>query len=183
MGPAVQPTQGLRLCMRQHRTGAGDRQTRRSGGRRRHPAEGAPWRHQTGKPDVPDPPCAPGEHGPPTRLQPERGHAEGPGSQRRALPARDPGGHRNDRPRPPDCPRWLKRSSARREAPAGHHARGSKASRTTSAKRLAASTSTNMKMKAAIRLHHTIGSRANSMRAALIIVPKLTVFGSTPIPT
>ena len=61
--------------------------------------------------------------------------------------------------------------------------RGSKASRTTSANRLAASTSTNMKMKAATRLHHTMGSRASSMRAALIIVPKLIIVGSTPMPT
>src|SRR5690606_9999613 len=61
--------------------------------------------------------------------------------------------------------------------------RGSKASRTTSANRLAASTSTNMKQKAETSDHHTMGSRASSMRAILIMVPKLMVVGSTPMPT
>ena len=61
--------------------------------------------------------------------------------------------------------------------------RGSKPSRTASAKRLAASTSANMKTNAAASDHHTIGSRAISMRAALIMVPKLMVDGSTPTPT
>ena len=85
---------------------------------------------------------------------------------------------RRHRPRP--SPAGRKRPL---KPPEAQLARGSKASRTTSANRLAASTSTNMKMKAAIRLHHTMGSRASSMRAALIIVPKLMVLGSTPMPT
>ena len=61
--------------------------------------------------------------------------------------------------------------------------RGSKASRTTSANRLAASTSTNMNAKTAAKDHQTIGSRASSARAMLIMVPKLIVDGSTPMPT
>src|SRR6185503_12595970 len=61
--------------------------------------------------------------------------------------------------------------------------RGSKPSRTASAKRLAASTSTNMNTNAAASDHHTIGSRPISSRAALIMVPKLVVAGSTPTPT
>ncbi len=61
--------------------------------------------------------------------------------------------------------------------------RGSKPSRTASANRFAASTSANMKTKAAASDHHTIGSRAISRRAALIMVPKLVVDGSTPTPT
>jgi hypothetical protein len=61
--------------------------------------------------------------------------------------------------------------------------RGSKASRTASANRLAASTSANMKTKAAASDHQTIGSRASSMRAVLIMVPKLIMVGSTPMPT
>jgi len=61
--------------------------------------------------------------------------------------------------------------------------RGSKPSRTASAKRLAASTRVNMKKNAAASDHHTMGSRAISSRAALIMVPKLIVEGSTPTPT
>jgi hypothetical protein len=61
--------------------------------------------------------------------------------------------------------------------------RGSKASRTASANRFAARTRMNMKTKAAASDHHTIGSRASSMRALLIIVPKLIIVGSTPMPT
>src|SRR4029079_9994545 len=61
--------------------------------------------------------------------------------------------------------------------------RGSNPSRTASAKRLAARTSTNMKKKAAASDHQTIGSRPISRRAALIMVPKLVVAGSTPTPT
>ena len=40
-----------------------------------------------------------------------------------------------------------------------------------------------MKTNAAASDHQTIGSRAISRRAALIIVPKLIVDGSTPTPT
>src|SRR5581483_6542110 len=61
--------------------------------------------------------------------------------------------------------------------------RGSKPSRTASAKRFAARTRANMKKKAAASDHHTIGSRPISRRAALIMVPKLMVAGSTPTPT
>src|SRR5262249_38721833 len=61
--------------------------------------------------------------------------------------------------------------------------RGSKPSRTASASRFAASTSTNMKTNAAASDHQTIGSRPISRRAALIMVPKLVVAGSTPTPT
>ena len=60
---------------------------------------------------------------------------------------------------------------------------GSKASRTASANRLAASTRMNMAMKAAASDHQTTGSRPSSMRALLIIVPKLIIVGSTPMPT
>src|SRR5690606_31562100 len=77
-------------------------------------------------------------------------------------------------------------TAARKGAQPGrrlHPRRGSKASRTTSAKRLAASTNTNMNTKAAANDHQTIGSRASSARAMLIIVPKLIVVGSTPMPT
>jgi hypothetical protein len=61
--------------------------------------------------------------------------------------------------------------------------RGSKASLTASANRLAESTSSSMKLKAAVSDHHTTGSRAISSRALLIMVPKLMVEGSTPTPT
>ena len=60
---------------------------------------------------------------------------------------------------------------------------GSKASRTASANRLAASTRMNMVVKAAASDHQTTGSRPSSMRALLIIVPKLVIVGSTPMPT
>ena len=60
---------------------------------------------------------------------------------------------------------------------------GSNASRTASANRLAASTRMNMAAKAAASDHHTTGSRPSSMRALLIMVPKLIIDGSTPIPT
>ena len=42
---------------------------------------------------------------------------------------------------------------------------------------------TNMKVKAHASDHHTIGSRASSMRALLIIMPKLVIVASTPMPT
>src|SRR5690242_9701779 len=61
--------------------------------------------------------------------------------------------------------------------------RGSNAFCTASAKRFALNTSANIKLKAASKAHHTIGSRAISSRAALIIVPKLIIEGSTPTPT
>ena len=59
---------------------------------------------------------------------------------------------------------------------------GSKASRTASANRLAASTSVNMNRKAAPSVHHTIGSRAISRRAPLIMLPQESMVGSTPTP-
>ena len=62
-------------------------------------------------------------------------------------------------------------------------ARGSNASRTASANRLAASTSASMNTKADSSDHHTIGSRASSSRAPLIMLPKLIIDGSTPTPT
>ena len=62
-------------------------------------------------------------------------------------------------------------------------ARGSKASCTPSAKRLAASTSVTMKPKAAAKDHQTTGSRLISARAKLIMPPKLFCEGSTPTPT
>jgi hypothetical protein len=40
-----------------------------------------------------------------------------------------------------------------------------------------------MKLKAAASDHQTMGSRASSMRAVLIMVPKEIVLGSTPTPT
>src|SRR4029079_3717141 len=51
--------------------------------------------------------------------------------------------------------------------------RGSKASRTPSANRFAASTRLTMKKNAAANDHHTVGSRAISLRDRLIIPPKL----------
>ena len=45
------------------------------------------------------------------------------------------------------------------------------------------STSTNMNTNAAANDHQTMGSRASSARAMLIMVPKLIVVGSTPMPT
>jgi len=64
-----------------------------------------------------------------------------------------------------------------------HSDLGSKASRTASANKLAANTNANMKTKAAAKGHHTMGSRANSKRALLIILPQLCMVGSTPTPT
>src|SRR5690606_37831684 len=61
--------------------------------------------------------------------------------------------------------------------------RGPKPSRTASAKRFAARTSANMNTNAAASDHQTTGSRPISRRAALIMVPKLVVAGSTPTPT
>src|SRR5262249_23046978 len=61
--------------------------------------------------------------------------------------------------------------------------RGSKPSRTASAKRFAASTSANMNVNAVASAHQTTGSRDISMRAVLIMMPKLLVCGSTPTPT
>ena len=60
---------------------------------------------------------------------------------------------------------------------------GSKPSRTASANRFAASTSASMKLNAVASAHQTTGSRDISRRAALIMVPKLLVDGSTPTPT
>ena len=40
-----------------------------------------------------------------------------------------------------------------------------------------------MNANAAASVHHTTGSRDISLRALLIIVPKLFVVGSTPTPT
>jgi hypothetical protein len=48
---------------------------------------------------------------------------------------------------------------------------------------LAASTSASMNVNAVASAHHTMGSRDISRRAALIMVPKLLVEGSTPTPT
>ena len=62
-------------------------------------------------------------------------------------------------------------------------ARGSNASRTPSANRFAASTSVTMKPNAAAKLHQTSGSRLISLRARLIMPPKLFIDGSTPTPT
>ncbi len=64
-----------------------------------------------------------------------------------------------------------------------HAALGSNASRTASANRLAASTRMNIAANAAASDHQTTGSRPSSMRALLIIVPKLVIVGSTPMPT
>lgn len=98
------------------------------------------------------------------------------------VPGRDK--HRKKRERSPWPGMMLHQDGTRSgRRPNTQIERGSKASRTTSANTLAASTRPNMKINAAMRLHHTIGSRANSIRAALIMVPKLTVPGSTPIPT
>src|SRR5690349_18828763 len=55
--------------------------------------------------------------------------------------------------------------------------RGSKASRTASANKFAESTIKSMKQNADASDHHTIGSRAISRRAPLIIVPKLIIVG------
>ncbi|MNT98647.1 hypothetical protein D3C72_2412820 [compost metagenome] len=60
--------------------------------------------------------------------------------------------------------------------------RGSNASRTASANRLAASTSASMKMKAVIRFHQIMGSRDISRRAPSIMEPKEFMLGSTPMP-
>ena len=62
-------------------------------------------------------------------------------------------------------------------------ARGSKASLTALAKNCIDSTSVTMKPNAVARVHQTTGSRDISLRALLIIVPKLFVLGSTPTPT
>lgn len=62
-------------------------------------------------------------------------------------------------------------------------ARGSKASRTLSANKLAASMNTNMNTKALVNGHQTKGSLAISKRAPSIILPQLKVLGSTPTPT
>ena len=64
-----------------------------------------------------------------------------------------------------------------------HTALGSNASRMASANRLAASTRMNMAANAAASDHQTTGSRPSSIRALLIIVPKLVMVGSTPMPT
>src|SRR5690606_18972905 len=64
-----------------------------------------------------------------------------------------------------------RRCSARRRA-RKLRARGSKASRTPSANRLAASTTATMKPKAEAKLHQTTGSRLISLRARLIMPPK-----------
>jgi ABC-type microcin C transport system duplicated ATPase subunit YejF len=48
---------------------------------------------------------------------------------------------------------------------------------------LAASTRLTMKKKAAANDHHTVGSRAISLRDRLIMPPKLFIEGSTPTPT
>src|SRR5690606_12219669 len=55
--------------------------------------------------------------------------------------------------------------------------RGSKASRTASAKTFAARTNANMKPNAALSDHHTTGSRASSKRALLIILPQDSMLG------
>ena len=62
-------------------------------------------------------------------------------------------------------------------------ARGSKASRTAPANKVMDKTSTTIKPKAENRFHQTKGSRDISLRAVLIMVPKLLVLGSTPTPT
>ncbi len=92
--------------------------------------------------------------------------------------------HAVDRPRPPAIGEGNdEREIAYRQQRRHDDVLGSKASRTASANRLAARTRTNMKPKAATSDHQTIGSRASSMRAALIMVPKEMVVGSTPTPT
>ena len=62
-------------------------------------------------------------------------------------------------------------------------ARGSKASLTALAKNCIDRTSATMNANAAASVYHTTGSRDISLRALLIIVPKLFVVGSTPTPT
>ena len=60
---------------------------------------------------------------------------------------------------------------------------GSNTSRTAAAKRFAAKTSVPMKRRAAAKFHQMTGERLISPAAALIIVPKLWITGSTPTPT
>ncbi len=60
--------------------------------------------------------------------------------------------------------------------------RGSNASRTASANKLAANTKASIKINAASRFHQIIGSRDISKRDFSIIEPKEFILGSTPIP-
>ena len=93
--------------------------------------------------------------------------------ERRSPVARDDGAGAACRPagprlRPPDA----ERAGARIEGVA--HGVG---------EQVAASTSVTMKPNAAANVHHTTGSRLISLRARLIMPPKLFIDGSTPTPT